>query len=132
MSRRADRPTSLADVLLDPSTRNSAAVRGAIHRDSDDRNDDVAADLMSALATRFPVVQRLVGEEFFSRMARIYLRREPPRTPALRHYGATFPAFIDSFEPTGTLDYLGDVARLELARERAYHAADAAPIGADA
>jgi hypothetical protein len=136
MSHLADLQKSCTEVLLDPSTRGSGASRDAgLHeyeRHFPGDRSDVAANLMSALAARFPVVQRLVGEEFFRRMARIYVRREPPRTPALRHFGATFPAFIDSFEPTGALDYLGDMARLELARARAYHAADAEPIGPDA
>ncbi len=42
-----------------------------------------------------------------------------------------FPAFIAAFEPARELPYLADVARLEAARTRAYHAADATPIDAD-
>jgi hypothetical protein len=45
-------------------------------------------------------------------------------------YGGTFPDFIDAFAPAAALRYLGDVARLELARGRAYHAADAVPATA--
>ena len=89
-----------------------------------------AAGLVAALAERFPVVQRLVGDDFFRTMARAYVTQEPPRAPVLRQLGATFPAFIDGFAPAAAIGYLGDVARLELARSRAGHAADAAPASA--
>ena len=56
---------------------------------------------------------------------------QPPRSPLLASYGDTFPAFIAAFEPASDVPYLADVARLEAARTRAYHAADAAPVGAD-
>ena len=39
-------------------------------------------------------------------------------------------AFIAAFEPARELVYLADVARLEAARTRAYHAADAMPLDA--
>ena len=43
-------------------------------------------------------------------------------------YGDSFPDFIASFAPAAELIYLADVARLEAARTRAYHAADAEPV----
>ena len=43
-------------------------------------------------------------------------------------YGDDFPEFVASFEPAKDLAYLPDVIRLERARSRAYHAADAAPL----
>jgi putative DNA-binding protein len=88
------------------------------------------ASLIAALAARFPVVQRLVGEEFFRAMARAYVVEEPPRSPVLIEYGDTFPGFIENFTPAAAIGYLADVARLELARGRAYHAGDAMPIDA--
>src|SRR5262249_41130955 len=84
------------------------------------------------LTARFPVVQRLVGDDFFREMARVYVTAMPPRSPIMWHYGETFPAFIDGFEPAGPIPYLGDVARLEMARGHAYHASDAVPVRIDA
>jgi Putative DNA-binding domain len=89
--------------------------------------NNVITGLIDALAQRFPVVCRLVGEEFFSAMARIYVTAQPPSSRLMILYGGTFPDFIDAFAPAVALPYLGDVARLELARGRAYHAADAVP-----
>jgi len=44
-------------------------------------------------------------------------------------YGDGFPDFIGGFEPAKGLPYLADVARIEAAWTRAYHAADQEPSG---
>ena len=87
--------------------------------------------LVRALETRFPVVERLVGEEFFRAMAQVFVTEDPPRSPILFRYGSTFPGFIEKFAPAADVPFLADVARLELARGRAYHAADALPLPAE-
>lgn len=61
-------------------------------------------------------------------MARIFIVAQPPRSKILHAYGDDFGDFIAGFEPAADLVYLADVARLEAARTRAYHAADAAPL----
>ncbi|MFZ5780259.1 MAG: putative DNA-binding domain-containing protein [Pseudomonadota bacterium] len=91
--------------------------------------NNVHASLVAALAARFPVVQRLVGEEFFEATAVLFIRRQPPSSPVLSEYGAGFAAFLAAFEPAAGLPYLPDVARLEWAYGIAYHAADGAPVG---
>ncbi|WP_017668197.1 DNA-binding domain-containing protein [Sandarakinorhabdus sp. AAP62] len=93
------------------------------------------ASLTAALAKTFPVVQRLVGEPFFAAMAARFIFQSPPRVPMLADYGADLADFIAAFEPAESLPFLADVARLEYARVRAWHAADHAspPLdGADA
>ena len=86
--------------------------------------NNVHASLSAAVAARFPVVARLVGDEFFRAMALVFIDRHPPRSPVLAEYGDEFPAFLEAFEPVAALPYLPDVARLEWLRNRAYHAAD--------
>jgi len=125
--------TSFARALLDVAqpvpaglTAHHAAVpnrRFAVYR------NNVAASLVNALRSRFPVVEKIVGEEFFAAMARVFALERPPRTPLLTTYGDEFADFIDGFGPARELIYLADVARLEAARTRAYHAADATPLG---
>ena len=102
------------------------APRFAVYR------NNVVASLIDALADAFPVTQELVGEAFFRAMARLYVGSEPPRSRVLAFYGATFPAFIDQFPPAAGVPYLADVARLEMLRVAAYHAADADPLAAEA
>ena len=94
--------------------------------------NNVFASLTSCLAGRFPVVARLVGEDFFNAVARVFVERHPPASPALFEYGDEFPSFLTSFPPAKALPYLPDVARLEWHVATAYHAADARPIDATA
>jgi hypothetical protein len=121
-----------AAALLDPSAPIPSQLRR--HEGSAARKrfgvyrNNVIASLVSALAARFPVVCRLVGNEFFRAMARSYVIDQPPRSPVLLLYGDTFPKFIENFAPADTIEYLADIARLEFARGGAYHAADATPL----
>lgn len=126
--------TSFADALLNagqPIPRGIIAHNAAIpaRRFAVYRNN-VMAGLRKALKSRFPVVEKITGEEFFAAMAQIFVTEQPPRSPLLATYGDEFPGFIASFEPARELPYLADVARLEAARTSAYHAADATPLGA--
>lgn len=92
--------------------------------------NNVAIGLIGALASRFPAAERIVGKEFFAAMAHEFIRLHPPRSPLLLAYGDDFPEFVEGFEPTREIPYLPDVMRLEAARGRAYHAADALPADA--
>ncbi|MFC5698773.1 DUF2063 domain-containing protein [Pseudomonas sp. GCM10022186] len=90
--------------------------------------NNVLASLIAALADTFPVVRQLVGADFFQAMARLHVQATPPRSPLLVFYGEDFPDFIAGFPPAAGLPYLADLARLELLRVRAYHAADLPPL----
>jgi len=125
---------AFAAALLDPDSPGPAglktwngsdpASRFAAHR------NNVIHSLIDALAATYPVVQELVGDEFFRAMARIYVQSAPPRSPILARYGEDFAAFLEGFEPAGGLPYLADVARLEALRVQAYHAADRPALAA--
>lgn len=93
--------------------------------------NNVVTGLVDALAARFPVAQRIVGEAFFAAMAQVFVARCPPASPALLEYGGAFAQFVQGFEPAFELPYLPDVIRLEDARVRAYHARDAEPLSRD-
>ncbi len=135
-------PSSLAKIqaefqfaLLDPERPVPAGVVGpggmadarrfAIHRNT------IMIGLVEALEQRFPVTRRLVGEEFFRAMARAYAAVNMPRSPLMMHYGDEIPAFVAVFAPARSVPYLADVAALELAWSRAYHAPEAVPLGTD-
>lgn len=90
--------------------------------------NNVMVSLIDALSDTFPVVQALVGEEFFRAMARVFAQASPPRSRLMVYYGDSFADFVASFPPAASVPYLADVARLEMARVLAYHAADAAPV----
>lgn len=94
--------------------------------------NNVMVSLIDALADTYPVTQALVGEAFFRAMAGAFARANPPRSPVMAHYGAGFAGFIEDFPPAAGLPYLAEVARLELLRVRAYHAADAESVSDEA
>jgi hypothetical protein len=94
--------------------------------------NNVAVSLTEALETAFPVVRKLVGDEFFRAMAGVYLRKHPPKTPLMMFYGDAMPQFLGRFQPAKSIGYLPDIARVELALRHAYHAEDATPVSPDA
>lgn len=117
---------ALAAALLAPHSPAPEEVadarRFAVYRNS------VAVGLIDAMAATYPAVEALVGEEFFRAAAREFVLEHPPSSPILIHYGAQFPCWIAAFPPAAGVPYLGDVARLEWAWNRAYNAADAEPL----
>lgn len=84
--------------------------------------------LREALGGVFPVSRMLVGDDFFAHAAGFFISEMPPRSPVLLDYGSGLPAFLASLPAAADVPYLSDVARLEWAVHRAYHAADAEPL----
>jgi hypothetical protein len=124
-----------AAALMDPlrppppglTTWNGSDVaqRFAVYR------NNVAVSLMAALRVKFPVVRALVGDATFDAAALTFVRTTMPGSRILARYGEDFPDFLERFGPAASLPWLADVARLEAARIRAYHAADMAVMKAD-
>ena len=112
------------------SLRASTAARAesglAVYR------NNVMAGLINVVATRFPVVRRLVGDESFGAVVRAFVAAEPPRSPVLLDYGDAFPQFLRRLGRDACIGYVADIAALEVARGSAYHAADVDPLSADA
>ncbi|MDO8799368.1 DNA-binding domain-containing protein [Phenylobacterium sp.] len=94
------------------------------------RNNRMAS-LAASLAIAFPATLRIVGEDYFHAMAREFIQASPPRGPVLLAYGDELPDFIAAFPPAADIPYLADVARIEAAVTRAYHAQDALPLGVE-
>jgi hypothetical protein len=120
-----------AAALLDPARALPAGLQGrdaqrrfAVHR------NNVAASLVDALASGFPVLRALLGDDCFRAVALAYVRAHPPRSPLVWRHGATLPAFLSGRASTARLAYLPDIARLEFRRMQAFHASDAPPLPA--
>lgn len=110
-------PQGVVSARGDPDPLRFAVYRNNVH-----------VSLVEALARGFPVSRRVVGEEFFRAMARVYVGKTKPASPVLFHYGESFADFIAAFAPAASVPYLPDLARLEYAWTQSYHAADAAPL----
>jgi hypothetical protein len=124
--------SSFGAALLDPEAPPPPGLTDAQGRPAGRRFDvyrnNVAVSLTDALATGFPVIAKLLGEEFFRAMAGVFLRAHPPGDPRLQLWGGKFPGFLARFDPVAHLPYLPDMARLELGLRQSYHAADATPL----
>lgn len=107
-----------AGAQIEPGGGISAAEHLLIYRRA------ILGTLVRALGAIHPVCKRLVGDEFFDAMSRVYARQTPSASPDLGDYGEAFGAFIDDFPPAAELGYLADVARLEWCWHRAFHAPD--------
>ncbi|MDE2601941.1 MAG: putative DNA-binding domain-containing protein [Bradyrhizobium sp.] len=132
MLRLAERQAEFAAALLDSERPAPSGLIGPDGTPSARRfavyRNNVVVGLIDMLQAAFPAVRRIVGEEFFRAMARVYVAQQPPNSPIMLGYGSGFPDFIGGFEPAATLPYLADVARIERAWSEAYHAAEAEPL----
>ncbi len=71
-----------------------------------------------ALSLEFPVIERLVGEEYFRQLALSFLAEHPSRAGDLHPIGEPFAQFLrQRFEAT-RYAYLPDVATLEWAHQQ--------------
>ncbi len=85
-----------------------------------------------ALANTYPVVEQLVGDAVFRSLALAYLDEHPSRSGDLQHFGREFSATLDALYRGSRYDYLGDIARLELAVEAALLEPEAGTLDLDA
>ena len=96
--------TAFRKGLLDPGLPAPEGLQNPDGAQATKRFDvyrnNVAVSLSDALEAAFPVVRKLVGDEFFRAMAGVYLRKFPPSSPLMMFYGEHLPQFLKRFEPT--------------------------------
>lgn len=108
---------NLIDALRQPTDFDE--VEGAIQLTSEKaltiyHNNNILR-LTRVLSDIYSVCERLVGAEFFSAMARYYIKEFPATNPLLDEYGASLAEFLQTFPHTQEIIYFADVARLEWA-----------------
>ena len=99
-----------------------AETRARIYR------NNIFANLREALRAVYPVIERLIGKEFFDHAANEYIRQYPSSSGDINRYGHKFAEFLSRFPGARELAYLPDTARLEWAYHRVFHAADHASL----
>ena len=83
------------------------------------------ANITQALALTYPVMNKLVGSDFFQATCRQFIFLHWPQSGNMDDYGEEFPHFLSKFKHTKSLVYLSDVARLEWAFHQSTLANDA-------
>ncbi|WP_457337746.1 HvfC/BufC family peptide modification chaperone [Rhizobacter sp. P5_C2] len=81
-----------------------------------------------ALATRYPTVQAMLGEESFGALARAFWQAQPPQRGDLAEFGEALPGFITASDQLADVPYVADSARLDALVARCEQSAD---IGCD-
>jgi hypothetical protein len=77
------------------------------------------------LALEYPVIERLVGREYFQELSREFQAAHPSRSGNLQPIGTPFAAFLEQRFGGGPYDYFVDVAELEWAIEECRGAREA-------
>ncbi|MBI5939708.1 MAG: putative DNA-binding domain-containing protein [Caulobacterales bacterium] len=88
----------------------------------------VAKGLVDVLRANIPSVERIVGEDWFSACAQLFIRDHEPECPVLAAYGAAFPDFLRTFEPATQVPYLADVAQVDSLWTQSHFAPDEPPM----
>jgi Putative DNA-binding domain len=112
--------------LLGEGTSASPLVRtrGPTDRVAVYRNN-VFHNYREALQDIYPVVAKLVGDDFFQYVARKFIPAYRSTSGNLGDYGAALPVFLKTLPEALGLPYLHDIARLEWAWHTAFHASRA-------
>jgi uncharacterized protein (UPF0276 family) len=114
-----------ADALFDARRAPAALAqfKGALAAQRFDLyRGNLSATWAKTLAGAYPVLQALVGEEFFGGLAQAYGRAHPSDSGDLNRFGAHFASFLRDFPHAAEFPYLPDMARLEWALHRAHYA----------
>jgi len=82
------------------------------------------------LAARYPVIRRLVGELSFRVVARRFILTDPPSSVVPNSFGDNFPHFIRSLSNVACIEYVADVAELEMLQHKARYAQHVRPLAA--
>ena len=103
----------------------SPELRVAIYR------NNVFGTLTDALKMAYPVIHKLVGDEFFEHLAAQFIRQTPSKSGDLHNFGGELANFLPSLPEAAELNYLPDVARLEWACHEVFFSADHSPLEND-
>lgn len=90
--------------------------------------NNMTSNLVNTLLETYPMVARLVGEDFFRITAKVYIHRYPSRSGNLHDYGEYFSDFLAEYPPVKNLSYLAEVAEFEWSCHLLHFASDHAAL----
>lgn len=127
----SDWEAALLEAIADPAQAAPDPALGLAPAGLAVYRNNYRVGLIDTLAFIYPITRLIVGEAFFTGLAREYVKRHGSDSGNLHRYGANFADFVAGFKPCRELPYLPDAARLEWAAHRCYYAADASAASLD-
>ena len=118
-------PERLADVIL-PSRALSPVERVGIYHGM------YLLRMEEALATDYPGLKHLLGDQRFFELVRAYVQEYPSRHFSLNRLGDHLPEYVLRAPGLRRRAFCHDLARLELATSRVFDAPQTAPLTAEA
>lgn len=109
-----------ADLLAQIATHSDQAPDEAVLRMAVYQNN-YAHSLREALKDSYPVVLRLIGEDFFHALAMEFIQSHPPKQASLQSYGLEFISFVSDHEQCQQLPFLADIAHIEYLYIQCFH-----------
>ena len=100
----------------DPSLRLSPPQALKIYR------ENISQSLKEALDNHFPLSRLLLGAEYFSHLAELYIESFPCKNADLNFYGHELPAFAASQKELEEMYYLKDFMKLEFLYQEVHYA----------
>jgi hypothetical protein len=119
---------ALFTEVYEPCSGDIRAAAGDSHARLGIYRNQLHGAFARTLTLEYPVIERLVGGQYFQRLAREFQAAHPSRSGNLHHIGAPFAAFLKQHFGAGRYDYLPDVAALEWALQECAVAADVPPL----
>lgn len=86
--------------------------------------NNTAKTLTHTLQSTYPLIEKLVGADFFKITAKEYIKCYPSCSGNLHDYGQYFSDFLAEYPPVKDLVYLSEVAQFEWMCHGLYFAAD--------
>ena len=85
--------------------------------------------LLEALATEYPALHTLAGDELFKQLGRAYINAHPSKHFSVRYFGQHLSTFLANTPPFLESPALSEMAALEWALSLAFDAADSDVLG---
>ncbi|MFM0128477.1 HvfC/BufC N-terminal domain-containing protein [Paraburkholderia sediminicola] len=92
---------------------NGAELKDNLSQRVDLYRSSVRANRRTALASAYPFLLALVGEDYFDALSVAYAEAHPSQSGDLNRFGTALPAFIETYEQAARFRYFADLARLE-------------------
>lgn len=88
--------------------------------------NNVRGALQNSLAQVYPVCRKILGKNYFSQFASVYIKQNPSKHYDLNGYGEYFSAFVKAqcqqLSELNDFSYLSDLAQLEWFYQQVYYA----------